>query len=289
MTKLSIIVLNYNSGDYLINCLNSIKQVENEVAVKTIVIDNASSDGSIEKAKEKFPLFEYILNNKNLGFAAGNNIGLRQVETEYALLLNPDTQLEKGVVSFLLKFMDDNPVVGASSCKIVLPNGQVDLTAHRAFPTPLASLLYFFGNNSLYHLTDRDFDSIHEVDAITGAFFLTRMSILKKLDFFDEDYFLYGEDLDLCYRIKQLGFKIMYIPGVKILHNKGVSSGIKKHSQALSSADIATKKRSLDSFYQTMKIFYKKHYEKKYPTVLNLLIYLGINLKWFLAKRRLTV
>lgn len=289
MTKLTIIVLNYNAGDYLIDCLNSIRQLETEVEVKTVVIDNASRDTSIEKAKEKFPQFEYILNDKNLGFGAGNNIGLRQVETEYVLLLNPDTQLEKGVIPFLLKFMDDNPLVGASSCKVLLPNGQVDLTAHRGFPTPLASLLYFFGNNSLYHLTDRDLNSTHEVDAITGAFFLARMQVLKKLNFFDEDFFLYAEDLDLCYRIKQLGFKIMYIPSVAILHNKGLSSGIKKHSQTLSSADLATRKRSIDSFYQTMKIFYKKHYEKKYPTVLNWLIYLGINLKWFLAKRRLTV
>jgi GT2 family glycosyltransferase len=145
------------------------------------------------------------------------------------------------------------------------------------------------GNDSLYHLTDRNLEEIHEVDAITGAFFFTRKSVFEKVGYFDEDYFMYAEDIDLCYRIKKAGYKIMYIPKVSVLHSKGVSSGLKKHSQNISQANLETRKRSLNYFYKTMKIFYKKHYEKSYPFFINWLVYLGINLRWFLAKRKLTV
>lgn len=286
---LDISIVNYNAGEYLFNCLESIKQVNNEANIRVFVIDNTSTDGSFEKAKKEFPQFKYIKNTDNLGFGKAHNIILKRVDSEYILILNPDTKLQKGVISKILDFMDKNTNVGAATCEILLPDGRVDLTAHRGFPTPLASFLYFLGDESLYHLINRNLDQPHEVDAISGSFFLTRRLVLDKVGLFDEDYFMYGEDIDLCYRIKQWGYKIMYVPTVPIIHYKGVSSGLKKHSQTITTATEETRKKSLDAFYQTMKIFYRKHYERQYPTIIKWLVYLGINLKWWLAKRKLTV
>lgn len=289
MTKLSIVIVNYNAGIHLSECLASIKMVESEADIFTYVIDNASVDGSIFEAKKNYPWAQYILNKSNLGFGKANNIVLRQIKTEYVLLLNPDTTLEKGVITGLLKYMGENPQVGGLTCEIVLPDGAIDLTAHRGFPTPWASLLYFLGNDSLYHLSKSDMKKPHEVDAISGAFFMTRRSVIEEVNFFDEDYFLYGEDIDLCYKIKKAGYKIMYVPDFKIFHHKGISSGLKKHSQQVTTANIETRKKSLDAFYEAMKIFYRKNYQSKYPFFINWLVYLGINLRWMIAKRKLLV
>jgi GT2 family glycosyltransferase len=289
MVRLSIIIVNFNSGDYLLRCLESVKNIKDEVELDLYVVDNASTDDSFKKAKNSFKSASFIENKENLGFGKANNQVLGQVKTEYILLLNPDTELKNGTLTTLISFMDQNLGVGASTAKIVLSSGKIDLTAHRGFPNPLASFLYMLGNDSLYHLTNKNLNEIHEVDAITGAFFLTRKSVLEKVGLFDEDYFMYAEDIDLCYRIKKAGFKIMYVPTVSVLHHKGVSSGLKKHSQEITQANLETKKRSLNAFYETMKIFYKKHYEKSYPFFINWLVYLGINLRWFLAKRKLTV
>lgn len=289
MTKLSISIVNYNAGDYLLNCLESIKKVSDEADIDIYVVDNDSKDDSIERAQKKYPQVNFILNKDNLGFGKANNQALRQIKSGYILLLNPDVELEKGVLKTMLEFMEENPDVGASTCEVILSNGKLDLTAHRGFPTPWASFLYFLGNDSLYHLTKYDLKTIHEVDAITGAFFLTSKKVLDKSGLFDEDYFMYAEDIDLCFCIKEAGFKIMYVPTVKVLHHKGISTGLKKHSLGSSTASIETRKRSLNAFYSTMKIFYKKHYQKDYPFFVNWLILTAINLKWWMAKRKMTV
>ena len=129
----------------------------------------------------------------------------------------------------------------------------------------------------------------HEVDAISGSFFLTRKSVLDKVGLFGEDYFMYAEDLDLCFRIKKAGYKIMYIPEVKIIHHKGVASGLKSHSQKITTATYDSRLKAFNAFYETMKIFYKKNLEKSYPFFINWLVYLAIDLKWFLAKGKLQV
>jgi GT2 family glycosyltransferase len=174
--------------------------------------------------------------------------------------------------------------------RIVMSNGELDFAAHRGLPTPWASFKYFFlKDDSLYHLSKSDFNKPHEVDAISGSFLLTRKDVLEKSGIFDEDYWMYAEDIDLSYRIKKAGFKIIYLPNLEVLHHKGISSGLKKHSQGVSTATLETKKRSLDAFYYTMKIFYRKHLAKKHPFFINWLVYLGINIKWWLAKRKLIV
>lgn len=287
--KLSIIIVTYNDGEYLLNCLSDLSRMD-DMDIDIWVVDNASTDGSIEEAKTKFPDIKYIVNSENLGFSKANNLALKKVNSEYILLLNADTKIKKGILGGVVNFLENNLDVGAVTPKIVLPNGKIDLTAHRGFPTPWASFKYYFLNDdSLYHLTNQDMFKIHEVDAITGAFFMTRKSILEKVGYLDESFFMYGEDIELCFRIKKAGYKIVYLPEYEVLHYKGVSSGLKKHSQDITTADRETRNKALNAFYQAMIIFYKKHLEKNYPGIVNWMVYLGINLKWQLAKRRLTV
>ena len=290
MKNITISIVNYNAGEYLIKCLESLKNVANELSFDVFVVDNKSSDGSIEAAQRKFPNFNFILNKENLGFGKAHNVVLKKAKTPYVLTLNPDCEVLEGTLKYVFKFMEKNPDVGVSTCKIEKADGSLDIASHRGFPTPWASFLYFFlKNDRLYHLTDRPMDKIHEIDSGVGAFLFLKKAVLEKVGYFDEDYFLYAEDIDLCFRIKQAGFKVMYMPDVKIIHVKGVSSGIKKHSQANSSATSKTKNLSLDYFYKTMIIFYEKHYAKNYPFFFNWLVYLGINIKWQLARRSQTV
>lgn len=288
--SLSVVILNYNGGDFLIKCLKSLLAVRDEAALDIWVVDNVSSDNSFKNAKMLYPDFHYIENSQNLGFSGGNNVALRQVKGEYVLILNPDTEITKGVLVKLLKYMEDHPEAGVCSPKVELSDGSIDWASHRGFPTPWASFKYYFlGDDSLYHLSDRDFSRPHEVDSVSGAFLLTRREILDKVGLFDESYFMYAEDLDLCYRIKKTGYKIMYLPEVKIIHYKGVSSGLKKHSQEITTANLESKMRAFNAFYETMKIFYRKNLAQSYPFFINWLVLGGINLKWVLAKRKLNV
>lgn len=289
MKNLSIVILNFNSGEYLSRCLESIKQVKDEANITTMVIDNASFDDSLSLAEEKFKDVKFYKNKKNLGFSKAYNQILKTLKSEFVLLLNPDCLLEKGVIEKTLADFANNENAGAVTPKIILAGGKIDLTAHRGFPTPWASLLYALGNDSLYHLTDKLTNEIHEVDSITGAFFLTKKSILEEVNYLDERFFLYGEDIDLSLRIKSKGYKILYDPSVKITHYKGISSGLKKHSKDLTEATSKTKTNAMNSFYKAMIIFYDKHYKKQYPFFITWLVYLGIYLKWTLAKIRSTV
>lgn len=288
MKNLTIAILNFNSGDYLSKCLESIKLVKDEANIRTIVIDNNSTDESLSLAESKFRDVKFVKNSENLGFSKGYNKTLKEVKSEFILLLNPDCILEKGVVKKILRdFEIEN--AGAITGKIILPNGKTDLTAHRGFPTPWASLLYALGDDSLYHLTSKVSDEVHEVDAISGAFFMTKESVLEEVGYLDERFFLYGEDIDLSLRIRQKGYKILYDPTVKITHYKGISSGLKKHSQELTAANSATRNKAMNAFYEAMILFYDKHYKDKYPFFITWLVYLGIYLKWGLAKLKSTV
>lgn len=289
-TKLSIVLVNYNYGDFLVRCLHSISLAQDKLDLDVWVVDNASEDNSIELAKQDFPGVHYIENKDNLGFGAANNQALRQIKNEFILTLNPDTEVKEGTLPFMIDYMKSHPEVGAATCKALKSDGQLDWAYHRGFPTPWASFLYFFlKDGRLYHLTDRDMTKTHEVDAISGSFFLTRKDVLNKVGLFDEDYWMYAEDLDLCYRIRQAGWKVMYVPDVQVIHLKGVSSGLKTHSQEISTATRQSKIRAFNAFYETMKIFYRKHLAEHYPFFMNWVVYLAINLKWALAKRRLSV
>lgn len=290
MSNLTISIVNFNAGDHLLRCLESLRKISKELPFEVWIIDNASTDKSIDQAIDKFPEFKYLKNDENLGFGKAHNLVMKNAKTPYILTLNPDTIIPSGTIKFMYEFMENNPSIGVSSCKVEKENGKIDKASHRGFPTLWASFLYIvFKNDKLYHLTDRNMNIPHEVDSVVGAFMFLRKSVLEKIGYFDEDYFLYGEDIDLCFRIKQGGFLVMYVPEVKIIHTKGISSGIKEHSQSTSRASIDTRNSSIDHFYETMIIFYKKHYAKNHPSLLNYLVYSGINLKRQIAKRKKTV
>jgi len=290
MQTLTVSIVNFNSGDYIFNCLNSLDHIKDEINLEIYIVDNGSTDDSFKKIKQKFPKYHFISNDENLGFGRAHNLVLKKATSEYILILNPDTEVKKGALSYMTHFLDENPDVGAASSKVLLDNGNFDWASHRGFPTPLAAFFYYvLGDDSLYHLTKKDLTKTHEVDAISGAFFLTRKSVLDKVGYFDEDFFMYGEDIDLCFRIKEAGLRVMYLPEVTIIHHKGVSSGLKKHSQEITTADLETKKRSVNAFYKAMQIFYKKHYSKTNLFFINWLVNFGIYIKWWLAKRKLIV
>lgn len=293
--ELSVVILNYNTKTLLKKSLETLFNSLREVyGVRVIVVDNASTDDSVNWLKENYPQVEVIKNSKNLGFAAGNNVALKKCQSAFILLLNPDTELSVETVKIMLDYMKKNPEVGVSTCRINLKNGLLDDACHRGFPTPWNAFCHFSGLGRIfpqsklfngYHLGYQNLNKIHEIDACCGAFMFVRKEVGRKLNWFDEDYYWYGEDLDFCYRIKQTGAKIIYNPQTSILHWKGAASGMKKASEKITTADDATKKRAVLASIEAMKIFYQKHYVKKYPKFLNRLVMIGIN---FLEQRRLS-
>ncbi len=302
---LSVVILNYKSKDFLKKCLTSLEKAckhlkKNGFTYEVIVVENASGDDLKPlKKQKKLVTFKLIENKKNLGFSKGNNIGIKASKGRYVLLLNPDTVVEENTLTGMIKFMDNNPNVGLSTCYVELvKTGEIDWASHRGFPTPWASFTYYsklskiFPKTKLfgqYHQTWKDLNTIHEIDSPVGAFYLIRRRVLNQVGLLDEDYFMYAEDLDLAFRIKKAGYKVMYNPKFKIYHYKGVSSGIKKHTLKDSKNTLKNRKIITSYFYDTMIIFYKKHYAKKYPFFINWLVYFGIFLKKQISLRTLKV
>ena len=274
--ELSIIILNYNTKELLAGCLDSIKKCENEISLEVIVSDNASSDGSAEMIKKDFPWVKLLMGG-NVGFAGGNNRARSFVKGKLILFLNPDTILNKNVLKETTDYLKNHNGVGALSCKLILPSGEIDKDARRRFPTPWISFMrLFLRNGRKYWYQDVDPNKIQEVDAIQGAFFLTWKDILDKVGWFNEDYFFKGEDLDLCWKIKKAGWRIIYYPNVFIHHLKGAST---KESKSLKPTFA-----SVDA----MEMFYRKNLWKNYPILFNWFVLLGIRifklLRWFKHK-----
>ncbi|OGK22319.1 hypothetical protein A2866_05290 [Candidatus Roizmanbacteria bacterium RIFCSPHIGHO2_01_FULL_39_8] len=293
MVKLSVIILSYNTKEIT---QKSIAALVNRLPVGTdflsevIIVDNGSTDGSvtnikaqIAKLKDKNMQFKLIENKSNLGYPRGNNQGLKIAKGEYILFLNSDVISEDVDFSQLISYLDKNSHIGVLTVKVLLRNGSIDPASHRGFPTLWNSFCYFIKLEKLfskipilntffggYHLLGRNLDDIHEIDSPTGAFYLVRKKILEKTQGFDEEYFMYGEDLDLSFRIKQLGFKVVYYPFYFVLHLKRFSGLEKKDSE--------TKNKTKQHFYNAMKIFYKKHYQKNYPWLVNQSTYICINI-----------
>ncbi len=279
---LSIIILNYNTRDLLRDCLKSVARATvNSFVYETIVVDNASTDGSPAMIKKEFPQIKLIESKKNLGFAHGNNLGIPQATGRYILFLNPDTVVSDRTFLEMIKFMEKTPAAGAATCRVELANGHLDDACHRGFPTPWNALCHFSGLQKIfpkiklfsgYSLGYLSLDSTHEIGSGCGAFLIVRRQAGQGINWWDEDYFWYGEDLDFCYRLKEKGWKIFYVPTVKIIHYKGASSGIKKDSQKITTANRETRLRSTKASTQAMRIFYRKHYRQKYPALVNWLV-----------------
>jgi O-antigen biosynthesis protein len=271
---ISVIIVNYNVKELLEQCIISILTASKNLKVEIIVVDNNSFDGSVELLKTKFegnPAVKIIASPINLGFAKANNLGAKESKGEYLLILNPDTILQEDTLEKSLSFYKANTNTGALTCKLILPNGKLDLACRRSFPTPSVAVYRILGLSRIfpksktfgkYNLTYLDENQTYEVDAIVGAFMLIKKDIYDKVRGFDEDYFMYGEDLDLCYRIKKAGYKIYYYPETSIIHYKGES----------------TKKSSIsyvNNFYGAMQIFVKKNLNTSF-WLMNALIRLTI-------------
>lgn len=264
MKTLSIIILSYNVKQKLLDCLASLPKHSDW---ETIVVDNASTDGSHKLA--------HIISKTNIGFAAGNNLGIRRAKGEYILLLNPDTVVYPNTIETVLKHMQDHPEVGAATCRVELPDGSLDYSCHRNFPDPVGSFLHLIGLRQLSKYSSTQIpNTIHEIDALTGAFALIRRSAGDQVGWLDEDYFFNAEDIDFCYRLKESGWKVMYIPNVKITHHK--LSSVK--------SSPASRRRWATDSTSAMRIFYSKHLSQKYPFFVNWTVYFGI---WLVRIARL--
>lgn len=252
---ISIVIVNYNVRDFLQNCLQSLYKSTVMDKMQVIVVDNNSSDNSIQMVRENFPSVHCIKLEENIGFGKANNLALDYCEADITLLLNPDTIVEQSTLETMIDYLDSHENVGVAGCKLLNADGSFQLPCRRGFPTPWVSFCKVFGlqtlfpNSSLfaqYNQTFRSENETYTVDAISGAFMAIRTSILKEVSGFDPDFFMYGEDLDLCYRIQKLGWKISYVHSTSTIHFKGEStkrSPINEHKH----------------FYEAMEIFASKH------------------------------
>ncbi|MFH1896588.1 MAG: glycosyltransferase family 2 protein [bacterium] len=306
MIDISIVIVNFNTPRLLRDCLDSVlsaRKATSKLQIETLVVNVTPSDGSGDFLAKDYNWVTQIKTSSNDGFAANNNKALPYIKGKHILFLNSDTKVNSNAISYVYDQMAKNPKVGAGTCKLELANGNLDPDCHRGFPTPWASLCHFTGlarffpKSKLfgqYHLTFMDFEKEHEVDALAGAFMMIPKEVGKRVGFWDEDFFFYGEDIDFCYRIKQGGYQIMYYPQVKITHFKGASSGLRSESQRVTTASNETRQKLAAASVDAMKIFYKKHWMEEYPGWVTGLVFVGIELlklfrmfKFRLAKKRL--
>jgi O-antigen biosynthesis protein len=276
---LSVIIVNYNVKYFLEQCLKSVFNASKNLSMEVIVVDNNSVDGSQEMVREKFPEVILIDNKENLGFSKANNQAIKISKGKYVLLLNPDTVVEHDTFSKVVLFMNEHPDAGGLGVKMLDGNGKFLPESKRGLPTPAAAFYKIFGLSALfpksktfgkYHLGYLNKDEIHEVEVLSGAFLLMRAKTLEKSGLLDEDFFMYGEDIDISYRIIKAGYKNYYFPETRIIHYKGES----------------TKKSSINYvfvFYNAMIIFARKHFSKKNAKLFSFFINLAIYFRASLA------
>lgn len=279
MPELSIIIVNFNVKHFLDQCLGSIENATKDINIEVIIVDNNSVDGSVNMIETKYPHFNLIQNKQNVGFAKANNQAIKKATGKYILLLNPDTLVEEDTFTKCISYLDQNPDTGALSVKMIDGKGKYLPESKRGFPTPLVAFYKIFGITSLfpkskkfarYYLGHLPNDQINEVDILPGAFLMIRKNVLNETGMLDEDFFMYGEDIDMSYRIKKEGYKNIYFPETTIIHYKGES----------------TKKGSLNYvmiFYNAMKIFVRKHYSDSTAVVFKAIINIAIYFRAFIS------
>ncbi len=277
MTELTIVIVNYNATDYLDQCLESIARETQRCRYRVVVVDNASTDQDTAILKENHPTIDLICNQTNLGFATACNQGIRLRPSSHYLLLNPDSLILDQAIDRSLEFLSSRPDAAIVGCRVLNPDGTLQLASRRSIPR-LSTALYRFFRLSLlfprskvlarYNLTFLDEDSVHAVEAVSGSFLMFRAALLEGDGFLDESFFLYGEDLDFCYRALQKGWKVLYYPGAKITHFKRRSS----HQRT---------RKSTYHYYEAMGIFYRKHYAARSNPLKNALVLAGIQLLYW--------
>lgn len=278
MHDLGIVIVNWNTCDYLQRCLETVFASEGDFSYTVVVVDNDSNDNSTPMVRETFPQAELIVSDENIGYPRANNLGLRhlgyhdqhQVDESaprYALLLNPDTELPPTALYEMVTFMDSRPDVGVAGPKLILSDGSLDKACRRGFPTLLVSFYHYSGLAKLfpkderfgrYNMTFADEDEELEVDSVVGAYMQVRKEAIEKVGLLDGNFFMYGEDLDWAYRITQAGYKVWYYPKVIVHHIKRAASSQSKKAQF--------------EFWRAMLIFYRKHFRKTTSLPIHLMI-----------------
>ena len=259
--KLSVVIVSYNVRDYLENCLQSVSRALEGIEGEVFVVDNHSDDDSVETVRSHYPWVRLIENQENMGFSRANNIAIREARGEYVLLLNPDTIVEEATLREVLRFMEEHPKAGGAGVMMHNADGSLAPESRRALPTPWVSCLKMLGFTKRYYMSHLPWDQPGRIEVISGAFCMLRREALDKIGLLDEDFFMYGEDLDLCFRAKVAGCKNYYTPVTNVLHFRGQSSRTRRI-------------KSYIDFYNAMWIFVKKH--RSYYLVPKFLIFLGI-------------
>ena len=253
--SISIVIVSYNTRDLLLDCLASIYESKGVPAPEVFVVDNASSDGSADAARTAFPACTVIENPENGGFSQANNLAIARASGSYLLLLNPDTRLEPDVLGRMVEYLQQNPRVGMVSCRLVTGDGSLDLACRRSFPSlwdgfcRASGLSALFPGSRLfarYNLTYLDEFETNEVDAVNGAFMFARREAVEEVGPLDDDYFMYVEDMDWCYRFREKGWGIVYHPVATTLHLKGASGNVR--SEAM-----------IRHLFLSTEIYYRKH------------------------------
>ena len=246
MKQLSVIIVNYNVKYYLEQCLDSVRRAMVGIDGEVLVVDNHSHDGSVDYLRDRFPEVTFVESNHNLGFSRANNIAIRQSEGMYVLLLNPDTFIAEGVLRQAIQFMEQHPKAGGVGVRMHNSDGSLAPESRRALPTPLVSLKKMLGLSKHYYMSHLPWDKPGQIEVISGAFLMARREALDKVGLLDETFFMYGEDIDLSYRLTLGGYENWYLP-LDIVHYKGEST-------------VKSSFRYVHVFYQAMLIFFRKHY-----------------------------
>ncbi|MDO5810626.1 MAG: glycosyltransferase family 2 protein [Methanobrevibacter sp.] len=266
---LSVVIVNYQTFELTKNTIDSILKYDYSFEYEIFVVDNASSDDSLARLEDYFKdKVRFIASRENNGFAAGNNQALRQATGKYQLLLNSDTIVWQDTLQDIYDYMEMHDDVGACGCRVLLEDGELDKACKRSFPNVKNSFFRLFhiptkSEDDNYNLTSLPDDEIYEIDCLTGAFMFMRKDALDMAGLLDETFFMYGEDIDLCYRIKKAGWKIIYYGKSRITHLKGASS--KKQKNKL-----------IYEFYRAMYIYYRKHHAGESSFIVNIIVYIGI-------------
>jgi hypothetical protein len=272
---LSIIIVNYNAGRLLKGCIDSIYKESTITPFDVWVVDNNSMDASVPMVQQNFPQVNLIENKENVGFARANNQAITKCTGNYILLLNPDTLVLQNAIEKVVDFMEANPTVGICGCKVLNEDETLQLACRRSIPTPgvaffrLTGLSRLFPKSKImakYNLTYLNPDEPNEVDAVSGAFLMIRRETIDEIGLLDESFFMYGEELDWCFRAKKVGWNVVYYPDARIIHLKGECSKTNSRKAAY-------------EFYHAMYLFHKKHFSSKYNPLFNFIVYAGIFLK----------
>lgn len=244
--KICIVIVSYNVCQLLDECLQSVKRALRGIDGEIYVVDNLSTDGTVETLQPRHSDVHFIANKQNVGFACANNQAIRCTDSEYVLLLNPDTVVYENTLRGVLDFMDQHPEAGGAGVRMLTREGKPAPESRRAIPTPWVAMLKMLGATRRYYMSHLSWDEPGQIEAISGAFCMLRRKALDQIGLLDEDYFMYGEDIDLSYRLLKGGWQNWYLP-FDIIHYKGESTQKSTF-------------RYVHTFYQAMLIFFRKHY-----------------------------